>query len=67
MPKRGEGGWKRCCLEAEKEEAGVAIALAAYNLPLVVVSSFKYLGRILLASFDNWPVLIRNLQRSQKK
>ena len=41
--------------------------LTALVLPLMVVSSFNYLGWVLLESDDNWQTVIWNLQRAQRK
>ena len=38
----------------------------AYGRPLVVVSEFKYLGRVLTASYDNWPEVVGNLGKARK-
>ena len=46
---------------------GSATALTAYGHPLAPVSSFKYLGRILLVSDNDWAVVVRNLRRARKK
>ena len=35
--------------------------------PLTPVASFKYLGIVLLAEDDNWPVVVSNLQKARKK
>ena len=39
------------------------MAIAAYGRSLTVVSYFKYLGRFLSESDDDWPEVIWNLQR----
>ena len=43
------------------------MALTTYRKPLPSVSSFKYLGIVLLESHDNWPAVIRNLRRVRQK
>ena len=43
------------------------MAINAYGLPLTEVSSFKYLGRVLSASDDDWPAVIWNLRRVRQK
>ena len=53
--------------EAEEAEAGAVVALTAYVRPLTVVSSFKYLGRVLVASDNDYPTVIRKLRRSRHK
>ena len=42
------GGRKLCQLEAEEVRLGTATVLTAYNFSLATVSTFKYLGRLLL-------------------
>ena len=46
---------------------GVVMVLAGYGCPLMVVSSFKYLGRVLSASDNNWTAVICNLRRARHK
>ena len=43
------------------------MALNAYGRPLTEVLSFKYLGRVLSASDDDWLEVIRNLRRARQK
>ena len=38
----------------------------AYGKPLDTVTSFKYLGRVITAGDDNWPVVTSNLIKAQK-
>ena len=42
-------------------------AVGRSDRPLTSVSSFKYLGRVLSASDDDWPAVIRNLWRARQK
>ena len=51
-----EGGWRSTVVDFQ-----------AYRRPLVEVSEFKYLGRVLTASDDNWPVVVGNLRKAQKQ
>ena len=48
-----------------EEEARRIIALVfqAYGRPLDAVLDFKYLGRVLTASYDDWPVVVENLRK----
>ena len=32
-----------------------------------MVTSFKYIGRVLTASDDDWPVVVANLRKAQKR
>ena len=38
----------------------------AYGYHLVMVSLFRYLGRILMVVDNDWPAVISNLRKSQK-
>ena len=44
----------------EEEEVGVAMALTEYIRPLMALFSFKYLGRVLSSSYNDWTSVIRN-------
>ena len=58
-----EGGGCKCRrLASEEAYAGVLMALIAYVRLLALVSSFKYLVRFLLESYNNWEEVIRNLR-----
>ena len=37
-----------------------------YGIPIETVASFKYLGRILKAVYDDWPAVVGNLKTSCK-
>ena len=39
----------------------------SYDRSLNSVPSFKYLGRILTYSDNDWPVVVRNLRKAHKK
>ena len=41
--------------------------LQAYGCPLSMVSSFKFLVRILMVNDDNWAAVISNLRKLQKR
>ena len=34
---------------------------SAYGRPLEMVTSFRYLGRVILAAENDWPAVVRNL------
>ena len=63
---RGEE-WKRIRPEEEEAREGAANAISAYGITLAQVSSFKYLGRVMLELDDNWPAVVHNLRRAHKK
>ena len=50
-------------LAAEEEIEITTRAFSAYGRPLEMVTSFKYLGRVISETDDNWPALVRNLAR----
>ena len=63
----GGGGGKCHSLDSEEVEEAEAISLTAYNHLLAAESSFKYLGRVLLAPDNYWTAVIHNLRIAQKK
>ena len=58
-----ERKWPR--LAEEEARAGTDMAITAYGVPLAPVTSFKYLGRFIVAEDDNWPVVVHNLWRAR--
>ena len=42
------------------------VAFETYRRPLGIVTAFKYLGRILTASVDDWVVVVANMQKGWK-
>ena len=38
-------------------------AFEAYGEPIETVSEFKYLGRVLTATDDDWPAVVRNFKK----
>ena len=54
-------------LEAEEARAGSETSLTAYGQTLTAVSSIKYMGRVLSALDDDFPAVISNLRKLQKK
>ena len=43
------------------------VTFQAYGRPLVAVSEFKYLGRVLTASDDDWTAVVGNSSNSRKR
>ena len=41
------------------------MAFEVYGKQLQTVPSFKYLGRILMAGYDDWPAVVVNLGKAQ--
>ena len=58
---------KRRLLVEKESRAGTEAGITAYGIPLAPVTSFKYLGIILLDADDNWPEMVSNLQRACRK
>ena len=42
-----------------------ARVFSTYGHPLEMVTSFKYLGHVILAVDNNWPVVVKNLSRAR--
>ena len=40
-------------------------AFHAYGRPLETVASFKFLGWVLKAGYDDWPEVVRNLKNAR--
>ena len=51
----------------EEARVGIVMVITAYSQPLVNAPSFKYLGRILLASGDDFLALFHNHRMDRKK
>ena len=54
-------------LAEEEAWAGAEAEVTANDIPLYPVTSFRYLGRVLLAANDNWPLVFSNLWKTQWK
>ena len=52
--------------KTEKEREVITKDFSAYGRPLEMVNSFKYLGRVILTTDDNWPVVAKNLSWANK-
>ena len=57
---------KRQRLAAVKERDVAARYFSAYEHPLETDTSFKYLGRVISATDNDWPVVVRKLARVKK-
>ena len=58
----------KCCrLAVEEDPAGTETALWDHEVPLTNVSSFKYLGRLLMYIYNNWLMVVANLRKARKK
>ena len=58
---------KRRRLVEEEVHAITAAAFQAYGWPPEVVNSFNCLGRVLTASKNDWPVVVKNLIWERKR
>ena len=58
---------KRCCLAEEEARAGADTAITAFGIPLAPLAYINYLGRVLLGSDDDWPEVVRSLQKASQK
>ena len=56
---------KRWRLEAEEERAITSRAFSAHGQPLDMVTSFRYLGRLISAAENDWPAVVNNLSRAR--
>ena len=56
---------KRRLVEAETRET-LERASEAYGAPIEIVTEFKYLGRILTATENDWPALVGNLSKARR-
>ena len=52
-------------LAAAEGEAATERAFKAYGRRLDSVKEFRYLGRVLTATEDDWPAVARNLQKAR--
>ena len=41
-------------------------AFEAYGAPLENVKTFKYMGRVMTAGYDDWPAVVYNIQKARK-
>ena len=56
---------KRRRLAAEGEREVTLRAFSAYGCPLEIVTSFKYLGWVILATDDDCPDVVRKLDQAK--
>ena len=52
-------------MTSEESRAETSRASSVYGHTLKMVLSFKYMGRLISAADDDWPVVIRNLAKAQ--
>ena len=51
-------------MAAEKERAFTSRDFSVYVLHLEMVTSFKYLGKVISAADNYWPEVVRNLTKA---
>ena len=49
----------------EEEREVTARSFKSYGRPLEMVTSFKYLGRVISEADENWPVVVKNLSHAR--
>ena len=59
--------WKQKQRREEYAQRSKEVDFQAYGRPLVLVSYFKYLGRVLTAPDDNCPVVVGDLMKARKR
>ena len=52
-------------MSAEEEREVTPRAFSAYGRPLGMVNSFKYLGWLISVANDDWPEVVRILEKAQ--
>ena len=52
-------------LAAEESRAVTSTSFSAYEIPLEMVISFKYLGRVLLVADDEWLTVVQNVVKAR--
>ena len=56
---------KRLQLSAEEEREVTTMYFSVYGHPLEMVTSFKYLGRVISSTENDWMKIVRNLARAK--
>ena len=54
-------------MAAEEARSGTKMSPPTYGKPLMEVPPFKYLGRVIIESDNDWPEVVANLRNAQKK
>ena len=52
-------------MAAKEEWAVTSREFSTYGCPLEMVTSFQYMGKVILAADDDWPAVVRNLSRAR--
>ena len=56
-----ERNWSR--LAEEEAQASTELDITVYGTPLILFTSFKYIGRVLSVADDDWPEVVNKLWR----
>ena len=59
-------GKKKVRMAEAKLRGSTERAFETYDKPLKTVSTFKYLGRVMMAGNENWPAVSGNLVKARK-
>ena len=51
----------------EETQSSTLVAFQSYGRPLYMVTVFKYLGRVLTASYDDCPEVVKNLYKNRSR
>ena len=57
--------WNICQLAAEEGRDLTSRYFSAYGIPLEMMTSFRYLGRVILTADEEFPVMTKNLSRER--
>ena len=49
----------------EESRVVTPMVFSAYRRPLKMVTSFKYLGRVISAADDDWPEVVQNILKAR--
>ena len=66
---QGSRGEERRRKRWREEEArrSTTVNFQAYGRTLVAVAEFKYIGKVLTDSYDDWPEVVGNLRKAWKR
>ena len=52
-------------MATEEARAVTPRGFSAYRLTFKMVTSFKYMGIVLLVAYDDWPTVVQNLVKAR--
>ena len=59
--------WTIKRIREEEDQENIMVAFQAYGIPLELVNTFKYIGRIFATYHENWPEVDTNIWKSKFK